>query len=143
MGRRRFRFVVPALAAVAVSYFVPVIVSDVPVTPIDGANEVIVGAVEPTVKVVGLVALPDGAVTEIVPVVAVPGTVATISVVVDDTTVATTPLNLTVFWAGVALKPVPSIATVVPAGPLSGETSRIAVAVLARRVIEVMLPVAS
>jgi hypothetical protein len=104
---------------------------------------VIVGAGEPTVNAAVLVAVPAGPVTLIVPVVADPGTVATICVVVAETTVAATPWNLTVFWAGVALKPVPVIATLVPAGPDRGENSRIAAAVAARRVIEVMLPVAS
>jgi hypothetical protein len=46
-------------------------------------------------------------VTPIGPVVAVAGTVVTILVDVDDVTIAVTPLNVTVFDAGVVLKPVP------------------------------------
>jgi hypothetical protein len=115
----------------------------VPATAIAGVNVVIVGAVEPTLKVVVLVAVPDGLVTEIVPVVAAPGTVATSSVVDADTTVAVVPLNLTVFCDGVALKAVPSIVTLVPTGPPSGATSRTATTVIARRVIAAMFPAAS
>jgi len=53
------------------------------------------------------VAEPAGAVTEIGPVVAPAGTVATICELVDELTNAVTPLKVTVFWPDVALKPVP------------------------------------
>src|SRR5580765_5756867 len=69
--------------AAVVSKFVPVTVTAVPATPIDGVKLVIVGA--PTVattKVAALVAEPPGAVTPIVPVVAPLGTVTTSCVAV-------------------------------------------------------------
>jgi hypothetical protein len=75
---------------------------------------VIVGAIEPViVNADGLVAEPPGAVTAIEPVVAPVGTVVTICVAVDEVTVADVPLNVTVFWPGVALNPVPEIVTAV------------------------------
>jgi len=88
-----------SLAAV-VSKLVPVIDTPVPATPILGVNELIVGA--PVVPVemvndVALVAEPVGLVTAIGPVVAPFGTLATISVVLEDNTVAETPLNVTEF----------------------------------------------
>lgn len=54
-----------------------------------------------------LVAVPEGAVTLIGPVLAPLGTAVTMLVVVDDVTVAAVPLNVTAFWLAVALKPVP------------------------------------
>jgi len=63
-----------------------------------GVKLVIVGSVElVTVKGVLLVAEPAGAVTEIGPVVAPAGTAVTISVGLDEATVAATPLKVTVF----------------------------------------------
>jgi hypothetical protein len=91
--------------------FVPVIVTVVPGPPPDGVKPVIVGAIEDklpeTVKEPLLVAEPAGAVTEIGPVVAPAGTVATMCELVDELTNAVTPLKVTVFWPDVALKPVP------------------------------------
>ena len=97
-----------ALRFAVVSKFVPLTVTLVPITAVVGEKLVIVGADEATtVKAVALVALPDGVATAIVPVVAVAGTLVTICVVVELVTVAVTPLNVTVFWPGVALNPVP------------------------------------
>ncbi len=77
---------------------VPLTVTLVPTTAVVGVKLVIVGADEATtVNEVALVALPDGVVTAIVPVVAVAGTLVTIWVVVELVTVAVTPLNVTVF----------------------------------------------
>src|SRR5262249_29614545 len=99
------------------SKFVPVIVTDAPVparptvpaTPELGVKPVMVGVPELvlTVKLVALAAEPPGVVTVIGPVVAPEGTEVTIWVVVADVTVATVPLNLTVFWLAVVLNPVP------------------------------------
>ena len=87
------------------SKFVPAMVSGVPATPMVGVKLATVGApvAALTVKLVELLAVPAGEVTEIAPSVAPAGTVATICVSVDDATEAVTPLNLTVFWLGVAL----------------------------------------
>jgi hypothetical protein len=78
--------------------FVPEIVTDVATTPCVGETLVIVGAADAlTVKALALVAEPDGVVTTIVPVVAPEGTLVTISVVVEEVTVAAVPLKVTVF----------------------------------------------
>jgi hypothetical protein len=126
-----------------VSKFVPLMLSAVPGEPMAGEKPVIVGAVEPTTNEDVLVALPDGLVTAITPVVAPEGTVAMISVAVADVTCAAVPLKVTAFCEGVALKPVPSIATVAPRGPPSGENSMITTAEAAVRDMDVVLPVAS
>jgi hypothetical protein len=101
------------------SKFVPVIVTAAPGAPIVGENPVIVGeelAAE-TLKLLALVAVPAGEVTVMGPVVALVGTVATICVEVEDVITALVLLNETVLSEGVALKPVPVIATEVPSGP--------------------------
>jgi hypothetical protein len=128
-----------------VSKFVPVTATAVPAVPTVGVNPVMVGApVEAvTVKRFPLVADPPGAVTPITPVVAPAGTVVTIWVVVDEVTLAETPLKVTVFWLGVALKPVPKMVTVVPTGPLSGVNSMIDTTDELWRVIESRFPTAS
>jgi hypothetical protein len=92
-----------------VSKFVPVTVTAVDGVPILGLKPVIEGAPvdEVTVKTELLEAEPLDVVTPIDPVVAPDGTVVTIRVAVDELTVALTPLNVTVFWLGVVLKPVP------------------------------------
>jgi hypothetical protein len=101
--------------------FVPVIVTEVPATPIVGENPVIVGGSGTvTVNDDALVAEPEGLVTAIVPLVAPVGTVTSMLVVVDAVIVAAVPLNVTAFCAGVALKPVPVIVTGVPTGPEPG-----------------------
>ena len=80
------------------SKFVPLVVIVVPIVPIAGMKPVIVGAFEnPTVNTLLLVAEPEGEVTAIKPVVAPDGTVSVILVVVDDSTEATAPLNVTEF----------------------------------------------
>jgi len=102
---------------------VPVMVTAVPAGPTAGENPVMVGIpVAPaiTLNEAALVVKPVGDVTVIAPVVAPAGTVVTIKLVLDEVTVAKTPLNATVFWLAVALKPVPYTVTDAPAGPLSG-----------------------
>lgn len=71
------------------SKFVPLTVTDVPSGPIDGLKLVMVGtaAADTTAKEAALDAEPFGLVTPMVPVVAEPGTVATIVVAVLETTV--------------------------------------------------------
>ena len=125
---------------------VPLIVSGVPATAIDGVNPVMAGAPEapaPTVKAPALAAEPAGAVTEIGPVVAPEGTVATMSVDVLEVTDAGVPLKRTVFWVGVALNPVPRIRTVAPTGPLPGEKSMTATWLDGCRPMASRLPTAS
>lgn len=73
-----------------------------------------------TVKLVALVAVFPPTVTVIFPVVAPAGTVVVILVVVLAETTAVVPLNFTVLLAGVALKFVPVMVTLVPTGPLEG-----------------------
>src|SRR5262245_4236444 len=91
------------------SKFVPVIDTAVPGVPIVGVKLVIVGAPLVVVTVNGalLEADPAGAVTPIVPVAAPAGTVTVSCVALAADTVAAVPLKGTVFWLGVALKPVP------------------------------------
>ena len=62
--------------AVAPVKFVPPIVTLVPTGPLAGVKLVIVGALDDTVKLVALVAVPPGVVTLSGPVVAPAGTVA-------------------------------------------------------------------
>jgi hypothetical protein len=64
--------------------FVPAIVTLVPTTPDVGLNDVIVGAVALTVKLVLLVAVPPGVVTVMGPVVAPLGTVAVVEVELEE-----------------------------------------------------------
>ena len=99
-----------AVAPEAGSKLVPVTATTVPARPEVGVKPVTVGT--PVVaaaitKSAADVAVPAGAVTVTLPVVAVAGTVTTSLVGVALTMAAVTPLNLTVFWAAVALKPVP------------------------------------
>ena len=104
------------LAGVALK-FNPVIMTVAPSTPLVGLNDVMVG---PTVKLVTLVAVFPATVTLIVPVVAPEGTVVVMLVAVLAVTTAVVPLNLTVLLAGVVLKFVPGMLTVVPTAPLVG-----------------------
>src|SRR5919201_4493234 len=90
-----------------VSNPVPVTVTVPPTEATPGEKLVIDGPAGPTVYDPVDVPVPPGAVTLIDPDVAPLGTVATIFVAVEETTVPTVPLNLTVFCEGVALKPVP------------------------------------
>jgi len=96
--------------------------TEVPTGPLVGWNEVIVGTGEAvTVKLVALVAVPSGFVTEIAPVVAPAGTVAVIVCVLLIVKVAETPLNRTAVTSGSRpLKLSPVISTGVPTGPLVG-----------------------
>ena len=80
------------------SKFVPLMVTAVPECPAVGVKPVMVGALlSPTVKDVLLVVEPDGDVTTMGPVVAPVGTLVTILVLVEDVTVAETPLKVSVF----------------------------------------------
>ena len=112
--------------------------------PIVGERLVIVGVPEATtVKEALLETEPAEVVTEINPVVAPVGTVVTIFVAVDETTVADAPLNVTVFWLGVVLKAVPLMVTVAPIGPDTGvKLMKLKVEELCRE-IETTLPTAS
>jgi hypothetical protein len=113
----------PNRTAVAPVKAVPVIVTAVPVLPLVGENEEIVGAGTVTVKFVALVAVPPGVVTVILPVVAPVGTFVSIRVPwVFTVNEALTPLNRT---AVAPLKPLPLILTEVPTGPLFGENEEI------------------
>jgi hypothetical protein len=100
------------------SKFVPLMVNAVPEVPIGGVKPVITGAVDAvTVKLVVLVADPFGAVIAIGPLVAPEGTATAICVGDADDIVALVPLNLTVSWLAVLLKPVPLTVTVAPTAP--------------------------
>jgi hypothetical protein len=117
----------PNRTAVAPVNAVPVILTAVPVRPLVGENEEIVGAGTVTVKFAALVAVPPGVVTLILPVVAPDGTFVSIRVpwafTVND---APTPLNRTVVAPP---KPLPLTRTEVPTGPLFGENEEIVGAV--------------
>jgi hypothetical protein len=128
-----------------VTKLVPVIVTAVVASPIVGVKLVSVGAslAPRTVNEPVLVAEPLGDVTAIVPVVAPEGTLVVIWVAVEAVTVAVVPLNVTAFWLGVALKPVPWIVTEVPTVPLPGENSMIATVLEAWREMLSRLPTAS
>jgi hypothetical protein len=94
--------------ATAVSKFVPEIVTAVSAPPHTGVKPVIVGCFEAArVNVLELVPVPPGAVTLIVPVVAPAGTVTTSLLRLTELTVASIPLNLTTFSAGVEPNAVP------------------------------------
>ena len=98
--------------------FVPVMVTVAPTAPLAGEKLVIVGSGTVTVKLVGEVVVKPPTVTSIAPVLAPTGTVTVKDVAVAAETVATTPLNLTVLLAEVALKFAPEIMIVVPTNPL-------------------------
>jgi len=84
-------------------------VAAVPGAPAVGVKLLMVGAPEvaTTVKATVLDTGLPVVTTEITPVVAPVGTVATILVAVEETTDAAVPLKVTVFWLGVVLKAVP------------------------------------
>jgi len=115
----------PNRTAVAPVKAVPVIVTAVPVLPLVGENEEIVGAGTVTVKLALLVSVPPGVVTVILPVVAPVGTFVSIRVPWEFTVTgdALTPLNCTA--VAPATKPLPLIWTAVPTGPLFGENEEI------------------
>jgi hypothetical protein len=106
----------PNFTAVAPAKLLPSIVTEVPTGPFLGLNEPILGA-PVTVKFDELVAVPDGVVTAIGPVVAPLGTVAVIFVPELTVKVADVPWN---FTAVAPVKLVPSIVTEVPGAPLVG-----------------------
>jgi len=74
--------------------FVPVMITSAPTAPLVGLNPVIVG-IPRTVKSESLLMVTPLVVTDIFPVEAPLGTVTVMLVEVEETTVATTPLNLT------------------------------------------------
>ena len=126
------------------SKFAPEIVTRVPAPPKVGVNPVMVGTSEPvTVKDAAVVALPLGDVTLILPVVAPDGTAVVSVFAVAVVTVAATPLNLTVFWLGMAPNPVPLMVTAVPTGPPFGVKSMMVIWLGVWRVMESRLPAAS
>src|SRR5438270_925596 len=96
----------------------PVSSTDVPDTPLLGANELITGA---GTKFVGLVPTPVEAVTVIGPIVALVGTWTVIKVALQlEAAAASTPLNLTVLVPWLAPKFVPVMLTTVPTTPPPG-----------------------
>jgi hypothetical protein len=107
-------------AAVALK-LVPVIVTTVLTGPLEGVKLVMVGNTDDIVKLLALVTVLHPIVTEMGPVVAPAGTLVVIVVVVLAVTVADVPLNATTLFAGVVLKFVPLIVTLVPVVPLVGE----------------------
>jgi hypothetical protein len=120
-----------ALLPAVVLKFVPVMVTEVPTGPDVGLKPDIVGdeAVE-TLKLSTLVPVRPSTVTVIFPVVAPLGTVVTIVVDVGvPVMTAVAPLNLTMLFAGVVLKLMPVMVTVVPTPPLMGSKEAIAGAV--------------
>ncbi len=106
----------PKLTAVAPVKLDPKIITLAPGAPLVGAKPLII-AVESTLKLALLVAVPPGVITLIGPLPALAGTVVVICV--DELTVknASTPLNLTL---ETPLKFVPNIITDVPTMPLVG-----------------------
>jgi hypothetical protein len=105
--------------SVAPVRLVPVMITEVPTGPVIGTKEVIVGAgTVVTVKFPGLVAVPSGVVTLILPVVAPFGTVAVICVSEFTVKLAEVVPN---FTEVAPVNPVPLIVTRLPTGPLVGE----------------------
>lgn len=104
------------------SKFEPEIVISSSATARVGEIEEMCGAEDSaTVKDSGLVTGPSSPVETVTePVVASTGTLTVNDVALAALTLAVVPLNLTVFEAGMAEKPVPSIVTVFPPSPLDG-----------------------
>jgi hypothetical protein len=99
--------------------FVPSIVTVVPLVPLVGENDVIVGdPVDVTVKVPELVADPPGEVTVILPVIAPDGTTDVICV--EELTVKVVALVFLNFTPVAPVKFVPVMTTEVPTGPEVG-----------------------
>ena len=96
-----------------------------------------------TLKDLAEVATPLGELTLMGPVTAPGGTGTTSLFTVADCTVAIPPLKLTLFCAGVVLKPLPQIVTVLPKKPAFGEKSIIDVVVALKRLVATVLPAAS
>lgn len=99
--------------------FVPVKVTTVPLGPLVGENDVMVGALKAvTVKLLELAPVPDGVVTLMGPVIAPEGTVAVMAVALATLKlVAVVPLKLTLV---APVKFMPVSVTTVPLGPLVG-----------------------
>ena len=96
----------------------PLIVTDVPITPLEGENPLMAGTVlELTVKFAALVVVPDVVVSWIFPVVAPEGTVRHLSVRLEGERRggSVEPHTLT------PVKPLPVMMTEVPGGPVVGE----------------------
>lgn len=124
----------------------PVTVTDVPITPEVGENELTVGklAAAATRKGTTLAALPLGDITLIKPVVAPAGTCTDNFVGVAALTVALAPLNETIFDDGTTLNPVPTIETnVLPANPPDGVNPSTETFVGRSLAIDRILPAAS
>lgn len=100
---------------------VPVMMTDIPGMPPSGKKLVMVGAPAVTVKSLAEVPVWPPTVTVIFPVVAPEGTVTVRLVALAALTVAVVLLNLTVLFAGVALKLVPVMVTADPTPPEEGE----------------------
>ena len=107
------------LFAAVAEKLVPVIVTVVPIGPLEGVNAVIVGG-PTTTKFVALFTVLQPIVTPMSPVVAPAGTVTSNVVDVEELMVADMPLKVTVLVNGVA-KLVPTIATDAPTDPEGGE----------------------
>ena len=113
--------IAPKLTLVAPVKFAPIRMTLVPALPLDGVKLVIAGpATIP--KVVALVAVPPGVVTEMGPVVAFAGTVAEICVAESTLKTAETPLN---FTACPPVNFVPVMVTADPMVPLAGANPEI------------------
>jgi hypothetical protein len=97
--------------------FVPLIVTVVPTLPPFGLKLLIVGPEPVTLKLVTLVARPEGVVSVICPVVAPFGTVAVTFPLFTNVKLAEVPLNFTEFTP---VKLVPWMVTLEPTGPLDG-----------------------
>ena len=106
------------LAGVALK-LVPLIVTVVPIGPLAGVNDIMIGG-RGTTKFVALVTVLQPMVTSIGPVVAPAGTVVVILVEVLAVTTAVVSLNFTMLFAGVGSKLVPVMVTELPIAPEVG-----------------------
>ena len=98
--------------------FVPVMITLIPTPPLVGVKPVMVGR-NMTVKLVALLAVPAAVIMVMSPVLAPAGTIVVIVVAVFTVKAADVPLNVT---AVAPVKLAPLIVTLVPIGPLVGET---------------------
>jgi hypothetical protein len=101
----------------------PAIVTDAPTAPVVG-ERLVMAAGATTVNVTPLLLTLDTRTTTL-PVVALPGTVATRLVLDQLVVVAVTPLNVTVLVPFVDPNPVPVMVTAAPAGALVGDSDEI------------------
>lgn len=103
--------------------FVPVMVTDVPLGPVNGDRLEIVG-VGNTLKTAPLLGLPETVITTFTfPVLVPAGTGTTICESLQLAGVPTVPLKVTVLDPFVAPKYVPLIVTSVPTGPIEGDNA--------------------